>query len=53
MLEENTCQARQEILIHIAGIDIDCLHQSPVIALQAAMPLKDMTTVISAFGLVR
>lgn len=52
MLEENTSQARQEIFIQIAGIGIDCPHQPPMIALQAAMPLKDMATVTSAFGIV-
>lgn len=53
MLEENSSQARQEIFILIAGIGIGCLFQPPMIALQAAMPLKDMATVTAAFGLVR
>lgn len=53
MLEENTSQAKQEIFILIAGIGSGCLFQPPMIALQTAMPLKDMAIATAAYGLVR
>ena len=53
MLEENTSHAKQEIFILIAGIGIGCFFQPPLIGLQAAMPLKDMATATSAYGLFR
>lgn len=53
MSEENTSQAKQEIFILIAGIGSGCLFQPPMIALQTAMPLKDMAIATAAYGLVR
>ncbi|KAL5507072.1 hypothetical protein ACEPAH_6528 [Sanghuangporus vaninii] len=53
MLEEDTSTASQEIWLLVAGLGIGCLFQPPLIALQAAMPLKDMATSTAAFVLIR
>lgn len=53
MLEQNSSIAQQEIWLFIAGIGIGCLFQPPIIALQAAMPLKDMATTTAVFVLIR
>lgn len=45
--------ARQEILPLIAALGTGCLFQVPLIALQAAMPLKDMATASSGFMFIR
>jgi hypothetical protein len=33
----------------IAALGVGCLHQVPIIAIQASMPLKDVATSTSAF----
>ncbi|KAL5484993.1 hypothetical protein ACEPAI_7635 [Sanghuangporus weigelae] len=53
MLEEDTSIAKQEIWLLVAGLGVGCLFQPPLIALQAAMPLKDMATSTAAFVLIR
>ncbi|KAG1891200.1 major facilitator superfamily domain-containing protein [Suillus subluteus] len=42
--------AEKEIYPLIAALGIGCLFQTPLIGLQAAMPLKDMATSTSAFN---
>jgi len=37
----------------IAALGLGCLFQVPLIALQAAMPLKDMATTTATFGFIR
>ncbi|KAF9454660.1 MFS amino acid permease [Macrolepiota fuliginosa MF-IS2] len=37
----------------IAALGLGCLFQTPLIALQAAMPLKDMATTTATFGFLR
>ncbi|TDL18128.1 MFS general substrate transporter [Rickenella mellea] len=53
MLDEKSTRAQQEITILIPALGIGCLYLAPMIALQAAMPLKDIPTATAAFGLVR
>ncbi|KAH8826585.1 MFS amino acid permease [Flagelloscypha sp. PMI_526] len=53
MLDERSSIALQEILPLIAALGMGPLFQTPLIALQAAMPMKDMATSTAAFGFVR
>ncbi|KAL5523988.1 hypothetical protein ACEPAG_8161 [Sanghuangporus baumii] len=53
MLEDDTSIAKQEIWLLVTGLGVGCLFQPPLIALQAAMPLKDMATSTAAFVLLR
>ncbi|KAG9314833.1 MFS general substrate transporter [Chiua virens] len=53
MLDNTSSIATQEIFPLIAGLGIGCLFQTPLIALQAAMPLKDMATSTGAFVFLR
>ncbi|TDL25972.1 MFS general substrate transporter [Rickenella mellea] len=53
MMDDTSSRAQQEIYILIPAIGIGCLFQPPLIALQAAMPLKDMATTTATFGLLR
>ncbi|KZT26422.1 MFS general substrate transporter [Neolentinus lepideus HHB14362 ss-1] len=52
-LDDTSTTAQQEVYPLIAGIGIGCLFQAPLIALQAAMPLKDMATSTSTFMFLR
>ncbi|KZP30714.1 MFS general substrate transporter [Athelia psychrophila] len=52
-MNEKTSLAQQDIYILIAAGGAACLFQPPLIAMQAAMPLKDMATSTSAYILVR
>jgi hypothetical protein len=45
--------AEQVLYLLVASLGIGVLFQSPLIALQAAMPLKDMATSTATFGLLR
>lgn len=45
--------AVQEITLLVAGIGVGCLFQPPLIALQAAMPIKEMPTSTGTFMLIR
>ncbi|KAI0748099.1 MFS amino acid permease [Daedaleopsis nitida] len=53
MLNETSNTAEQVLYPFIAAIGIGCLFQTPLIGLQAAMPLKDMATTTAAFVLIR
>ncbi|KAF9242116.1 MFS general substrate transporter [Melanogaster broomeanus] len=53
MLDYTSSIAEQEIYPLIATLGIGCLFQIPLVALQAAMPLKDMATASSAFMFLR
>ncbi|KAG1877930.1 MFS general substrate transporter [Suillus subalutaceus] len=53
MLESTSTNAEKEIYPLIAALGIGCLFQTPLIGLQAAMPLKDMATSTSAFVFLR
>ncbi|TBU32477.1 MFS amino acid permease [Dichomitus squalens] len=53
MLDDTANNAEREVYPLIAAIGIGCLFQTPLIALQAAMPLKDMATSTAAFVLIR
>lgn len=37
----------------IAALGVGCLFQTPLIGLQASMPLKDMATTTGTFGFIR
>ncbi|KAH9066301.1 MFS general substrate transporter [Lactarius vividus] len=52
-LDDHSNTAKKELYPMIAAIGIGCLFQTPLIALQAAMPLKDMATSTGAFGFLR
>ncbi|KAJ7685325.1 major facilitator superfamily domain-containing protein [Mycena polygramma] len=53
MLDSNSGTAREEVFPLIAAIGVGGLFQTPLIALQAAMPLKDMATSTSTYGFIR
>ncbi|KAG9318910.1 major facilitator superfamily domain-containing protein [Chiua virens] len=53
MLSYTSIIAEQEIFPLIAALGIGCLFQVPLVALQAAMPLKDMATASSGFMFIR
>lgn len=46
-------RAEQVVYLLIAALGIGCLFQTPLIGLQASMPLKDMATTTSTFGFLR
>ncbi|TFK42410.1 MFS amino acid permease [Crucibulum laeve] len=53
MLDAFSSMAVKVIYPLIAAIGLGCLFQMPMIALQAAMPIRDMATSTAAFGLIR
>jgi hypothetical protein len=53
LCSEIECSAEKEIFPLIASLGIGCLFQVPLVALQAAMPLKDMATASSGFLFLR
>ncbi|KAF8843668.1 MFS general substrate transporter [Paxillus ammoniavirescens] len=53
MLDYTSSDAEKEVFPLIATLGIGCLFQVPLIALQAAMPLKDMATASSGFMFLR
>ncbi|KAJ7046931.1 MFS general substrate transporter [Mycena alexandri] len=53
MLNDKSGTAREEVFPLIAALGIGCLFQTPLIGLQAAMPIKDMATSTSTFGFIR
>ncbi|KAI0267028.1 major facilitator superfamily domain-containing protein [Gloeopeniophorella convolvens] len=53
LLDDTSSLAVQEILPLIAGIGVGGLFQVPLIAMHAAMPLKDMAASTAALGVVR
>ncbi|KIJ16695.1 hypothetical protein PAXINDRAFT_168194, partial [Paxillus involutus ATCC 200175] len=52
-LDYTSNDAEKEVFPLIATLGIGCLFQVPLIALQAAMPLKDMATASSGFMFLR
>ncbi|KAG1836612.1 MFS general substrate transporter [Suillus subluteus] len=53
MLDNTTTIVAQEVYPLIASLGIGCVFQTPLIAIQAAMPLKDMATSTGAFMFLR
>ncbi|KAG0705975.1 MFS general substrate transporter [Suillus ampliporus] len=53
MLDNTTTTAEKEIYPLIAALGMGCLFQTPLIAIQAAMPIKDMATSTGAFVFLR
>lgn len=53
MLTGTSSTAMKEIFPLITALGLGSLFQTPLIALQAAMPLKDMATTTSTFGFLR
>ncbi|KAH9901357.1 MFS amino acid permease [Cubamyces lactineus] len=53
MLDDTSNTAMQVLYPLVAATGVGCLFQTPLIGLQAAMPLKDMATSTSAFLLIR
>ncbi|KAF5373628.1 hypothetical protein D9758_000649 [Tetrapyrgos nigripes] len=53
MLDSHSNTAEKVLYPFVAAIGLGSLFQTPLIALQAAMPLKDMATSTSAFGFIR
>lgn len=53
MFDEKSSLAKQEVILAVAALGVGSLFQTPLIGLHAAMPLKDMATATSAFGLIR
>ncbi|KAH7099984.1 MFS amino acid permease [Auriculariales sp. MPI-PUGE-AT-0066] len=53
LLDEKSSITMQAGLLFILALGTGCLFHPPLIALQAAMPLKDMATVTTTFHLVR
>jgi hypothetical protein len=52
-LDSHSNTAKKELYPLVASLGIGCLFQTPLIGLQAAMPLKDMATSTGAFTLIR
>lgn len=52
-LDSFSSTAKKEVFPLIAAIGFGCQFQTPLIALQAAMPIKDMATSTAAFGFIR
>ncbi|KAG2756045.1 MFS general substrate transporter [Suillus brevipes Sb2] len=53
MLDSTSTNAEKEVYPFIAALGIGCLFQTPLIAIQAAMPIKDMATSTGAFMFLR
>ncbi|KAI8998659.1 MFS amino acid permease [Trametes punicea] len=53
MLDNTSNVAEQALYPLVTAVGIGCLFQTPLIGLQAAMPLKDMATSTAAFVLIR
>ncbi|KAI0306339.1 MFS amino acid permease [Multifurca ochricompacta] len=52
-LDDHSNTAEKVLYPFVTALGIGCLFQTPLIALQAAMPLKDMATSTGAFGFLR
>ncbi|KAK7020503.1 MFS general substrate transporter [Favolaschia claudopus] len=52
-LDDKSGAAKESIFPLIAALGIGCLFQTPLIGLQAAMPIKDMATSTSTYGFIR
>ncbi|KAF8798178.1 MFS general substrate transporter [Phlegmacium glaucopus] len=53
MLDANSSTAKKVLFPLVAAIGLGTMFQTPLIGLQAAMPLKDMATSTATFGLLR
>ncbi|EPT06037.1 hypothetical protein FOMPIDRAFT_1021147 [Fomitopsis schrenkii] len=53
MLSETSNNGVKEAIPLIGALGLGCLFQTPLIGLQAAMPLKDMATSTATFGFIR
>ncbi|KAF8844500.1 MFS general substrate transporter [Paxillus ammoniavirescens] len=53
MLDNTSNTAEKELYPLVAALGIGCLFQTPLIAVQAAMPLKDMATSTGAYVFLR
>ncbi|VDC06640.1 unnamed protein product [Peniophora sp. CBMAI 1063] len=53
MLDDTSNDAEKVLYIFVAALGVGCLFQTPLIGLQAAMPLKDMATSTATFGFLR
>ncbi|KAJ7774979.1 MFS general substrate transporter [Mycena metata] len=53
LLDDKSGTAREEVFPLVAALGVGCLFQTPLIGLQAAMPIKDMATSTSTFGFIR
>ncbi|KAF9039515.1 hypothetical protein BDZ89DRAFT_1129396 [Hymenopellis radicata] len=53
MLDSHSPRGEKVVFPLIGSLGLGCLFQIPVVALQAAMPLKDTATSTSAFGFIR
>ncbi|KAG6918133.1 hypothetical protein DXG01_016322 [Tephrocybe rancida] len=53
MLDGSSSQAEKVIFPLIAALGLGSLFQTPLIGLQAAMPIKDMATSTATFGFIR
>ncbi|KDQ16129.1 hypothetical protein BOTBODRAFT_31195 [Botryobasidium botryosum FD-172 SS1] len=51
--DESTSLGKQEGFLIISGVGVGCLFQTPLIGLQAAMPIQDMPMTTTTFGLLR
>ncbi|TCD64545.1 hypothetical protein EIP91_003983 [Steccherinum ochraceum] len=52
-LSDTSNEAEKVLYLFIAAIGVGCLFQTPLIGLQASMPLKDMATTTGTFGFIR
>ncbi|KAI0030373.1 MFS amino acid permease [Vararia minispora EC-137] len=53
MLDDGSNTAKKVLYLLVSALGVGCLFQTPLIALQAAMPLKDMATSTATFGFIR
>ncbi|THU87242.1 MFS general substrate transporter, partial [Dendrothele bispora CBS 962.96] len=53
MLDANSNIPEKVLYPFVAALGFGCLFQTPLIGLQAAMPLRDMATSTGAFGFIR
>ncbi|KAJ6623516.1 MFS general substrate transporter [Mycena sp. CBHHK59/15] len=53
MLDNKSGPVREALFPLVAAIGVGCLFQTPLIGLQAAMPIKDMATSTSTYGFIR
>ncbi|KAI0064904.1 MFS amino acid permease [Artomyces pyxidatus] len=53
MLDDTSTTPQKVLYPLVTALGVGCLFQAPLIALQAAMPLKDVATSTAAFGFVR
>ena len=52
-LDDTSNDAEKVLYLLVTAIGVGCLFQTPLIGLQAAMPLRDMATSTATFGFLR